>query len=248
VKDGSTNAMLVPASVTNAHCQRCNGERNCFVRSAYEKQYHNGGAYWSRAIWEILECGGCEFVFVRVRNADEEHYREIYTENEDPDIEYVETIRYHPSLPKISMPEWVVDDTLQNNTHTILRELLKEIYVSLNAGNRTLSVSGIRASFETTAILLGAKTGKIFREQIKYLLNAGHIKNSDLQEVELLVEVGNASVHRAWIPSDEHVEAVTHIMESLIYRCIVIPLRGGRYSNASAGLLHSVPKRQRSKD
>ncbi|MGU3404892.1 DUF4145 domain-containing protein [Methylobacterium brachiatum] len=121
--------------------------------------------------------------------------------------------------------------------------LLNEVYSSLNSDGRTLPAMGIRSTFEIAASMLGADPAATYNEKIDYLLSKHHIKLDDVADVKLLIEVGNASIHRGWVPSENDLCLLMEILEGLIYRCIVIPTKSANNLEAVSELRNSIPPR-----
>jgi hypothetical protein len=60
-------------AIRKAECPRCGGPRNCEIRGRYEDRYDDDDSeFWGRTTWYILECRGCEHVFVQTASIHSE--------------------------------------------------------------------------------------------------------------------------------------------------------------------------------
>jgi hypothetical protein len=183
-----------PAEQRKAHCRRCRGERNCNVRGCYIEPPGSGIVRWERA-WYILECRGCDLVFVQT----------VWPPNTQIDEE--QYIEYWPALAKREAPEWV-ETMWRKRSLWSISLALREIYRALDNDLPRLAAIGVRMIFDMAAELLQIEERLTFKQKLEALQSKGHIKPSDMAPLDILVEAGNASVHRGWIPSADDLKCI----------------------------------------
>jgi hypothetical protein len=91
-----------------AVCPQCRGERKCDIRGSYQHNYEDAdGMFWGRAEWFILQCRGCEFIFVQTVSTDSEHTDYTYKLDGSGDYDAIaeETIKYWPLISNRKLPE-----------------------------------------------------------------------------------------------------------------------------------------------
>lgn len=95
-------------SVRKSECSQCGGVRNCDIRGKHVAHY-NDEQLSACTEWYILECRGCEHVFVQTIGTNSEDYYHYYEENGSTGTAVNETIKYWPALSKRKKPEWMSD-------------------------------------------------------------------------------------------------------------------------------------------
>jgi hypothetical protein len=180
-----------------AECAKCGGPRNCNVISRYRQSESDEQFWWNRD-WFLLECRGCDHVFVQTVSTDSESYENWYDEVGETQTALVETVSYWPALEKRKRPEWMTDAGITGVPHTELDDMLLEVYTALANDLRVLAAIGIRTTFDVAAELLGIDPDQPFKGKLEQLVTAGHIGKLELARLEALVDAGSASAHRGW--------------------------------------------------
>ena len=232
--------MSEETKILQAECGHCNGSRNCYVRGAFVERDSVDGSINFVANWRILQCCGCDYVFVQ-RSCYNDY---DYERDEDGNLTYPETISYWPAQSKRQKPDWF-DPTIgilaENCTE--LETSLVELYVALDNDILIFSAIGIRTCFDIASELLGVDPKKPFTAKIDQLIADKHIRESDRERLETLVEAGSASAHRGWRPKVGEISAMMDVLEHFISDAFVAPDRRKKLDAKAAKVKVSVPKR-----
>ncbi|WP_458399564.1 DUF4145 domain-containing protein [Mailhella sp.] len=156
------------------------------------------GEVYTSITSEMVKCRGCETVSLRVW--------ELFSE--DIDREYVVTNSYPPQTLR-KVPDWTdrIDKTYKN--------LLIEIYIALQNKCNRLAMMGIR-SLVDYFIANQIKNYKNFKDGLDQLLEIGKITKEQQDALAIVVDAGNASIHRQFNPSDEVLNLTMDTVELLL--------------------------------
>jgi hypothetical protein len=83
--------------VKKAHCANCKGDRNCNIRGKFDYRYTDD-VISGNTEWLILQCRGCETVFVQTVSTHSEDYDYVDGPSGEPEIVANETISYWPAF------------------------------------------------------------------------------------------------------------------------------------------------------
>ena len=223
-----------------AECSQCGGMRNCDVRGAHEVRYEDEHT-WGRTTWRILQCRGCEHVFVQTNSIFSEDYEP--TELEDGSTN--ETLKYWPALSKRKMPEWMSSSGITVGNIGGLDPVLLELYTALDNDLHMLAGSGIRTAFDVASDLLGIDQGLTFGEKLDELVTMKLIGAVDKDRMAVLVDAGSAALHRGWRPTAEDLDAVMAVLEHFIFEAFVAPDRRRKLDEGAAKVKTKVPPRKK---
>jgi hypothetical protein len=100
--------------------------------------------------------------------------------------------------------------------------LLREVYRSLDADNRSLPMMGARALLD---ILIVEKVGDVgtFKQKLDKLAAGGFIGTAQVEILDAALDAGSAAAHRGHTPSFAEVNAVMDIVENLLKAVYVLP-------------------------
>jgi hypothetical protein len=232
--------------ILRAYCSDCGGERNCEIKGHYGKldAPENAPISW-RTDWYILECRGCDYVFVQtVATNSEDYFYDVLPSGEEI-REHIETIETWPARSKRSSPEWFRHSYIETDIGetTSLAASLKELYGALDADLMVLASIGIRTSFDVASELLGVDPSLPFKEKLDALVSKNLILEAEKGSIETLVEAGSASAHRGWKPSQGDLDALMNSLEDFIYSSIVFPAEKRVKQAKLAATKDNVPKR-----
>lgn len=87
-------------------------------------------------------------------------------------------------------------------------QTLKEVYLAYDNGLYTLASIGIRTCFDIISNLLGLDNNLSFAGKLTKLVSDGHILPKEKDNLNVLVDAGNASAHRGWNPRSEQVSII----------------------------------------
>jgi hypothetical protein len=221
-----------------AECAQCGGLRNCNVRGDYCESGDDDVYQWRRD-WYILECRGCEYVFIQTVGTSSEDY----DHNDDGATELNEHIEYWPARSKRERPVWMSNIQRGRRGTRSLDVSLDELYRALDHDMNMLAAIGIRTTFDIAAELLEIDERFSFKDKLIELVNKGHVKAIDLPQLETLVEAGNASAHRGWKPGAEDLEALMTVLEGFIHEAFWAPELKRRLKAQLDETSAKVPKR-----
>lgn len=239
-KEGRTSVMPKTGDLGNAtrrikaHCNRCGGLTNSWVRAEHTVVGSDGPISWSDT-FEILECCGCDTLSVRHKywfsewdDFDHDEYGQIIMR---PGIK--ET--YYPAPTVRTKPVW--SDSISDG---ILRAVLEELYVALNAGLSVLASIGARTLLDRAGyLLLTSDPPGGFAGKLSELQKRGYISAQEKTTLEAVADAGNASAHRGYLPTAERLGHIVDIIENFLHRAFVL-------TSAAEEIRKSTPTRQKS--
>lgn len=248
IREGLNTRPAEPTApkVRKAECSQCGGLRNCDIRGEYtvssEEREHSFQAWKT---WYILECRGCEHVFVQTASANSEDWdwNGEYDADGAQVMAYNESLRTWPALSRRKRPEWMKAGEIEAENFDRLSYALRELYKALNDDLNMLAALGIRTSFDIAAQLLGIDPEQTFKEKLEELVVKGLIGKVDKERLEILVEAGNASAHRGWHPNTDELKTLMDILEHFIHDAFVAPHRKTQLDINAAKVKTMVPVR-----
>lgn len=204
------------------HCNKC-GDNTKHRIVAVRVQDSSGETsdpnieVWSRTVYEMLECGGCESVILKRTSSFSE-------------IDEIEETYFPPAVSR-RLPAW--HESLSSD----MQVLLKEIYTALHADSRSLAMMGTRALLD---MLIVDKVGDrgTFPQKLDALLAEGVIGKKNRDFLEAALDAGSAASHRGHQPSETAVSHVMDILENLLQAVYVL-------ESAADELKKTTPPRHR---
>ena len=229
-------------TVRKAECSQCGGPRNCEVRGRYDDRYDDeDSGFWGNTTWYILECRGCEHVFVQTVSINSEDMDQWYEPDGSTGGRYNEKLRYWPALSKRPRPEWMGDYGIDADDVDGLDGALLELYGALNNDLSMLAAIGIRTCFDIASELLKVDPALTFAEKLDALVEAKHIRQLDRQRLETAVEVGNATAHRGWRPEADDLDTMVTVLEDFVLDAFVQPHRRKTLDEKAAKVRGTMP-------
>ena len=229
-------------TVRKAECSACGGSRNCDIRGEYIVRYGDDD-FSGRTHWYILECRGCENVFVQTVSTDSEDYENFYEEDGSTGTTYNETLKYWPALSKRPKPEWMSEYGVDAANVEALDEAMIELYGALDNDLRMLSAIGIRTAYDIVSSLLGVDSSLSFSQKLDALVTSGRIRVVDKDRLETVVDAGSASAHRGWRPTPTDLGTMMNVLEDFVYQSVVSPARRAKLDEEAAKVRGAVPQR-----
>lgn len=236
-----TTATAAP-TIRKAECSNCGGPRNCDVRGHHDKRYWDED-FQASTEWFILECRGCENVFVETVDTNSEDYDKFYEEDGSTRIVYNETIKYWPALSKRPKPEWMTETGVEALDVEALDAAMLELYGALDNDLRMLAAIGIRTAYDIASELLGANPTLSFAQKLDSLVTSGRIGIADKDRLGTMVDAGSASAHRGWRPKADELNTIMDVLEHFIAEAFVAPGRRKKLDEGAAKLKKTVPER-----
>jgi len=164
------------------------------VNDGQEKIENDYQLSWSDT-YSLFECNGCHDI----------HLEKVVWFSEWDDVE---TTNYPPRIYR-KTPKWI------NSVTETQRKLLEEIYRSLAANCKQLAVMGARTLID---LFILDKIGDIgnFEQKMTELQNQQFISSEQKQHLKAALDAGHAVIHRGFQPTDDIVNKVIDIIESLL--------------------------------
>lgn len=225
------------------HCAQCHGIRNCEVRAVHRQDFNDGYAD-ARTDWYILECRGCDNVFVQTISTNDDDCMEGVDEDGDLFSYYVESVKYWPSLAKRTRPAWLRETGLDGVTGDVARNLyivLTELYTALDGDLRMLAGIGIRTAFDVASEALHVEPHLSFGQKLQTLVERNFISLTERGRLDVLVDAGNAAAHRGWRPDQSEITTLMDILEHFIETLLVNPAKRRALDQEAANLKARVP-------
>lgn len=194
---------LDPTKIQKVHCNACHHiTSHRIVGQTEESGAEPEQDFWWSITHDMLQCCGCEDVVLRRRFS--------FSENE------ADEVTFHPPQAARSLPGWGYSLPAGQ------REVLREIYRSLDAESVRLPMMGARTLID---MLLLDKVGDQggFEQKLKALEESGFLSKQNRDVLSAALEAGNAASHRGHAPSHTEVNAVMDIVENMLQAAYVFP-------------------------
>ena len=230
--------------VTRSYCRACVGERNCEVKGFHRKSGEDDYVSW-HTDWSILQCRGCDEVFCQTVSGNSESYFHYYDENGDEQTEADEKTSYWPAKSKRARPNWLDE---YGSTFSAIEGLdgpLNELYIALDNDLTMLATIGVRTIFDVCSAALKVDVDISFEKKLQELVTLGKIGVAEKENLETLVEAGNASVHRGWLPNPKELNTIVDILEHFLNFSFVEPEKRKELDGRAKQLKTKVPMKQK---
>lgn len=186
-----------------------------YEREIYEPET---GEVPSCVHFDMLECCGCREVVLRrtFHCPDPEVHRQIVGVVVIDDDEVKDDVRYFPPAVVRDPPKWRFKLPID------MREVLEEIYRSMDSDNVRLPMMGARTLVDMTIL---EKIGDVgtFKEKLLELEKEGFISPRNREALYAALEVGNAAAHRGHAATKAEVHDVMDIVETMLQAIYVFP-------------------------
>ena len=193
-------------------CNTCNSETRhniCFKKSLGKEVVDSGGLgiqwkweVWFEVIYEVLECCGCQSLTLR---------RSVECSEWDGERKF----EFYPPRTVRILPAWhsKIPDTSEYLKN--IKELLEEVYLSLNSNTLRLALMGCRTLIDLFMLeKIGDQGG--FDQKLKKLVDGGYLGKDQQKFLQVALDAGHAAAHRAYKPKLEVVNHVLDVIENLI--------------------------------
>jgi hypothetical protein len=226
---------MTGTSRVKGHCTNCGPDRNADVLASHEEPWDDeDSGIWGRVTYRMLKCPACDKVYFQ--------RAEIFSENSDHRLNRAsgewETylpadITQWPAPVQRKRPTWLEDHSIEDG---VLLSLLKELYAALDQDLRVIAAIGIRTVFDRVSELLQIDPNLSFAMKLNGMKTGGHIGSGEEEILKALTDAGSAAAHRGWKPKVSELATMMDIIESFIYRSLVL-------GHAAKALGSSVPSR-----
>lgn len=233
-------------SIMKAHCPSCDGSRNCKIEGHFKKRVNEKVAdIWSYIDYYLLVCQGCNNIFLQIEHRNSEEYEVCIDDNGEYFEDYKATIKTWPSPLKRLIPERFkkYEDHIYDSYSELLGRMLEEVYEAYDKDLLILASVGIRTCFDIVSTSIGLNPNLTFTKKLEKLRDGGHITEKEKDNLAVLVEAGNASVHRGWSPNSEQVNILLNILENFIENTIIKPIEKKILEEMAPTIKEKIPPR-----
>jgi Domain of unknown function (DUF4145) len=193
-------------TIERIHCNMCRQntrhQRLCKTVDTETEDLDGGTSIDWITTHEAFQCCGCGMAVLR---------RTVFC-----DIEEWGSVQYFPPTVSRHPPSW------RHKCPKDMRDVMDEVYRSLDANNRRLPMMGARTLID---MLMVDKVGDVgtFTGKLKELEGLGVISLRNREVLAVALDVGNAAAHRGHAPNTVEVNAVMDIVENLLHAVYVLP-------------------------
>lgn len=211
-------------AILKALCPRCKGERKCQVHGFVNVPWELGDEVnynWGRDESRLLQCCGCETVFLHIQSWDSELF-EIeydYIKRDQVQVPIVKVTTF-PALEieQSQKPDWIWEIA---KIDPQLHKILDETYTAYEAGSLILASVGLRTAFDRATEALKIDPGHTLEEKIKKLKEEGFIGETEASTLGVVANAGSAAAHRAWSPDAAEFHSLLTALEQFLQRAVV---------------------------
>jgi hypothetical protein len=176
--------------------------------------FSHGQGYW------LYQCNGCHHLQLG---------RCEWSTESDP-LNWQTETKWFPHRIVKSPPSWL------NRLDPKLCELLTEVYASINSGQLSLPLMGVRAAID---VFIRATVGDkgTFQKGLEALQALGSLSAQQMGHLNPVVEAGHASAHRGFIPTEAALLTAIDVLEHMLAPTVM--------AQSVAALERATPKRPR---
>ena len=221
-----------------AHCPRCNGDRDCEIHGAIEVPWEwsdNRNSQWGQNDHKLARCCGCKKVFYHESSWSSEDWEgDYHPETGETIITFPpKTLTYPAPEKKSEKPDWVWGIA---RIDPQLHAILYETYEAYEVRSLILASVGLRTAFDRTTELLKIDPGLTLETKVQQLLENGFIGETEAMTLKVVADAGSAAAHRAWSPDQPEFQTLLTTLEQFIYRTVVI-------NKAALSIAEKIPAR-----
>jgi hypothetical protein len=200
---------ITAGKTTESHCHACDGKRTHDIlhsdqqktKSPFEDTYIELGS-----VTELLKCRGCNYVSMRKTSR--------FSDDLDENGQQRYSVEYFPPEKFKPLPRWL--EALQAaGRQEFIFDCLAEAYNAFSSGNTWLSCIGVRSILEQEMVKRVSDQGT-FQKNLKKFQNDGFIGENDRKRLDVLIEAGHASTHRAFKPARDDVSSLLDLLSNLL--------------------------------
>ena len=194
-----------------AHCNTCGPNKNCTILHSKNQKYEDlEYGDWSYIYYQIVQCDGCESIFMRKEYCDSE----IKDERTNKPIIFVKQL---PPIMKRKEPEilhsWFYNGHIDLSERPY-RNLFREIYIAMSNEALALAAMGIRSLIEGMMIKTVGDNGS-FTKNMAQFESQGHISSNQRHSLSAILELGHATMHRNYTPTLDELHLALDVVENI---------------------------------
>lgn len=216
-----------PADTLAVHCNSCGRDTQHEVLHEVKQPWDDSTGEFDVSgsdDFQLLSCRGCLSITLRRRS--------WMSAEVGPDLSPEIHEYFHPPRMHRRLPRWIDDIEVPSQ----VTDLVREIYVALDAAATRLAAMGVRALLEHVMIEAVGDRGS-FAKNLDAFETDGYVSHRQRTTLEGTLEVGHAAMHRGYVPSGSAIGVCLDVAEHLLAAMYVLP-------EASGGLRRQLPKRK----
>jgi hypothetical protein len=197
-----------------AHCNQCGGDTNHsslkLIEDSWDQDVGHGYSICGAITHNLLKCAGCGEIKLRVST--------WFSEETDDNGRPIVKENFYPPAISRPKPRWF--NMLDSEWH--IAKLLNEVYIATYNDARSLASMGLRAVIEAVMI---DKVGdnKTFAKNLEKFHAQGYVSRIQKESLLAALELGHASIHRGYEPSDDQLDTAIDIVEGLVHQLYLLP-------------------------
>lgn len=200
-----TTIQNTPKKTRKEHCNKCSGVTNHYVESSFRQTHYHpeyDDLYTDEKSYILVCCGCRTSSFLRT-----------YTWSEEPGEPCHEIF---PPRTIRNAPKWT------SRLDQIYLKTFREVYIALGNDCLSLAAMGIRSIVDA---YITEKVGdcRTFADGLDALLANGHITQKMKEILKVVVDCGNATIHRQFSPDPATITLLMDTVELLLQQDIVEP-------------------------
>lgn len=220
-------------------CRTCGGDRHHTV--LYQKTIswtEDDSGLDGGDMWLVLQCAGCHTIaFAHQHWFSEEH------EIDETERKQIVHLDLYPPSPRHQQPKWGINLYLGlRSDERWINQMLNDIYSAAGMKARSLAAMGARAIVDYLITSRAGDKGS-FSEKLHLLEEQGVITKIQVDLANAAFDAGSAAAHRGYNPSEDDLNILLEITESLLQQICVNRVQAARQIRAAERLRESTPKR-----
>lgn len=200
--------------VEKHNCPSCDRETNCDVHGQkhFTENHDNHGDFQTYHSHYLLQCRGCDTVFHETKSVFSE---DVFQIGEDPggNPVYHEDANhaYWPNASRRRLPEWIGEIESQE-----ISSAYREVHRSLQVDTRRLTAVGVRLVIDLVFEDLGIDGSLPFKKKLDEFRTLPNVRTEFADELEHMIDVGGAAIHRGWDPSESDIDVLFDGLEAFL--------------------------------
>lgn len=169
--------------------------------------------------YALFKCLGCSNVVMR---------KDFWSSDLTPDMWDPSYRSWYPALVSRQAPPWL------KRRNDLSANVLKQVYVALNANLVSLAMMGIRTVLDQYLVEKVRDIGG-FEKKLKKAAELGFLSAKQVELIAPALEAGHAASHRAYEPTVEALSYSLEVVENLLHQ--------DELARNSKGVADAIPRR-----
>ncbi len=186
-------------------CNSCRHETRHEIIWQHTLERNDKGVLQTIVVSQAVFCCGCkEFSFRK------ENWSEGITSGRPP-VGRPDSIDFKPARLWHHPPNW-----LESLEDIDLKGILDEVYLACNDQQTRLLSMGIRSVLDHVMTLILKGDVGSFREKLNAMVTAGNLTQKQCDNIDIVIDAGSASSHRAFRPPVDLLKEMVVVMENIV--------------------------------